>query len=317
MLLPPLVALMFTTAVALTGCGSPLLASAGVALAAAKQQAGAENAQSFSTAMADHQEMEDYGYLAEDAEAGYALRALAGAAAAAMVAAEGVSASGFRGPLSEDVRKRLTARHAELKALAQPRLNARMIEREALKRALARAPWVDNQDGTKTKTLEFSVTKTVGGKVATKAARLARTVNTSSRVLVSADTRIEQALPSGQSRTASRSKTLQPDGSYAIVFDTVHTQGSGATRTMHWEKTVGIEGALFGAGTLTFRDAAGAVLKTLTLGFGGTDARTVGRATDETTGTTTEITTDVEGRADATVKDDATGASASVAVAAD
>lgn len=329
----PLTGLMLAASLALSvlaGCQAPQMAGMpqGAQLAPAKQQAGTETSQTAALAMADEQEMEDYGYIADDAEAGsaYAVMAVgadpAASGEAAITADAGASAAAepkrdaARARLSAEIRERLEARRAEIKAKIQARLDKRMIERGALQRALTRAPWVENADGTKTKTLEFSVTKTAGGKTMTKSSKMVRTVDADG-VLVYSSTELSQATPSGMTRTATRTKTLQADGSYVVVFDATHAHADGRSRVAHWEKTIALAGEVTGTGSITFKNADGSTAKVVTLNFGGSEEENTAKAKDGTTGTTAEVTADVEGNVDAAVTDTDSGASAAVTVEAE
>lgn len=64
----------------------------------------------------------------------------------------------------------------------------------------------------------------------------------------------------GVTFSCDRSRTVNPDGSVSLVSDATITL-DGQTRTIHWEKTIGADGTLSGAGTIKRADGTSLTLK--------------------------------------------------------
>jgi 5-hydroxyisourate hydrolase-like protein (transthyretin family) len=332
------IGMMLATTVALgalAGCATPAQTTMpGTQQAAAKQQAGAQTSQTTAQAMAEEREMEHYGYLADEAEpAGYNVMMVgqpkpkdgemaitaettvdAGKGAKAETKAEatngGKARVDFKGKLKAEVKAKLDTRKAKLKAKAKGQLDKMKNEKDAIGKAAKAAQWVDNGDGTETKAMSFSVEKTVNGQTSSRSVKMERTRKTDDKTLVSAHSEFSTS-HNGVTRTVVRDKALQEDGSYKVTFHSEMTFKDGSKRVADWNKTISADGAVSGTGTIVW---TGKMTKTVTIKFGGTEEAETATAADPTTGTTSNVTTTVEGGATAEVTDPATGATTNVTV---
>ena len=203
--------------------------------------------------------------------------------------------------LSADVLAKVKARRQMVGEKAKARLGKLRDAREKIRGAAAKAPWVTNEDGSKTRTLAFDVTRTVNGKTFTRKAKLVRTINAEGAlVLASAD--FEQALPNGLTRVSSRTKTLNADGSYSVVFHSEITLPKGGKRVAHWEKEIAADGTVTGTGKIVWTDAAGAEKKVVTVALGGSEEAPSAAVEDEASGAEAEVVVDADGAIEATVE---------------
>jgi hypothetical protein len=330
------IGMMLATTVALgalAGCATPAqTAMPGTQQAADKQQAGAQTSQTTAQAMAEEREMEHYGYLADEAEpAGYNVmmvgqpkpkdgemaitaetKAEAGKGAKAEAGKGGKARVDFKGKLKAEVKAKLDTRHAKLKAKAKGQLDKLKDEKDAINKAAKAAQWVDNGDGTETKAMSFSVEKTVNGQTSSRSIKMERTRKADDKTLVSAHSEFSTS-HNGVTRTVVRDKALQEDGSYVVTFHSEMTFKDGSKRVADWNKTITADGAVSGTGTIVW---TGKTTKTVTIKFGGTEEAETATAADPTTGTTSNVTTTVEGGATAAVTDPTTGATTNVTVEA-
>ena len=186
-------------------------------------------------------------------------------------------------------------------------------DRDKIRGALKKAEWVKNPDGTLTKTISVDVTKTVNGQTMTRKATIVRTIN-ADKVLLSATADFDQSLPGGLRRVSKRSKTLNEDGSYTVIFHSEITLPNGTVRVAHWEKTISAEGGAAGTGKIEWRAADGSVTKTVTVALGGSDEAPTAEAEDSAAKTEAKVTVDEKGGVAAKVEDSATGETAEVKV---
>lgn len=203
----------------------------------------------------------------------------------------------FRGALKEAVKATLERRMASQKQKAKQRVNKMRDAHSKLKAAVQEAPWVDNGDGTQTKTIQFTKDAS-DGRGASGERKIERTVRIDDGTLVSLITSFKQVTPNGGSHTMERSKVLQEDGSYLVTFLSVHQGPDGRTRTMQGTKTIGVDGSITGSGTLTIKQGE-EVIKTIELTFSGTEAKQKVGAEDEDA--KTEVTLPAEGAPEAIV----------------
>jgi hypothetical protein len=203
----------------------------------------------------------------------------------------------FRGALKEAVKARLEERIASHKQKAKQRVNKMRDAHSKLKEAVQAAPWVDNGDGTQTKTIQFTKDAR-DGKGASGERKIERTVRIADGTLVSLITSFKQVTPNGGSHTMERSKVLQEDGSYLVTVLSVHQGPDGRTRTMQGTKTIGVDGSITGSGTLTIKQGE-EVIKTIELNFSGTEVKQKVGAEDKDA--KTEVTLPAEGAPEAVV----------------
>lgn len=173
--------------------------------------------------------------------------------------------------LAEAANQKRKEREENAKKSVQARLGKLSNDREKMKGALGKADWVDNGDGTKTKTVEFDVNKTINGKSLVRKAKLVRTINADKQV-VSMSAEFEQSLPGGLSRKSARTKVLQADGSYQVSFDSSVTLPNGFTHVVEWDKVIAVDGTVTGTGTHITLDADGNEVKKVSLTMSGRDA---------------------------------------------
>lgn len=195
------------------------------------------------------------------------------------------------------------------------RLDKMKDAREKIRGAMSKANWVDNGDGTATRTLDFSVTKTLNGKTFERSSKIVRTRRIEGKVLLLATAEFSQALPGGLTRTSTRSKALNADGTYSIEFKSVITLPNGSTRVASWEKTVGVEGGVTGTGTIIWTAADGTVKKTVTISLSGDEDTPKADCEDTATGGEAKVTVAEDGSIEATIGDDEAGTAEEVVIA--
>ncbi len=203
--------------------------------------------------------------------------------------------------LAADLTLKVKAHQKNVTDRVKVRLEKLKDARDKIKGAAAKSAWVDNGDGTKSKTLDFDVTKSINGKTFTRTAKILRTVNADG-VLVLASADFQQTLPNGLSRTSSRTKTLNEDGSYAVVFHSELVLPKGGKRVAHWEKTIGADGTVTGTGKIVWTDAAGVEKKTVTVALGGSEEEPTAAVEDAVADTEAEITVNDDGTVEASVE---------------
>jgi hypothetical protein len=215
----------------------------------------------------------------------------------------------FKTDALKKVRERQSKRAEKLNARLEKMQDARLAIRGKLKGAA----WVDNGDGTASRTIEIDVKKTLNGKSFERKAKIVRTRRIADKALLLATAEFTQALPSGLTRTSTRSKTLNADGTYTIAFDSLITLPNGVTRTAAWDKTIAVDGGCTGTGTITWTGKDGGVIKTATINLSGNEDEPIARVEDQATGGEAEVEVKVDGTIDATIGDDA-GATETVAI---
>ena len=216
--------------------------------------------------------------------------------------------------ITSDVKLKVAARRKQVGERVKVRLDKLQDARVKIRGAAAKAPWVTNEDGSKTRTITFDVTRTVNGKTFTRKATLVRTINADG-VLVLASADFQQTLANGLSRTSSRTKTLNEDGSYSVVFHSELVLPKGGKRVAHWEKEISAEGTVTGTGKIVWTDAAGAERKTVTIALGGSEETPVAAVEDAAAGTEAEVTLGTDGTIEASVE--ANGETEAVAIDVD
>ena len=176
----------------------------------------------------------------------------------------------FKAALKAEIKAKVKGRHAEKKEKSKARRALHKGEHDAIAKASRDAAWVDNGDGTKTKTFETTVTRTVNGETMTRHVLMVRTMNADG-IVIADHTEFSQTLPNGVSKLSVRDKSLQADGTYKATYHAEMTFEDGTKRVTDWSKTIGADGSVTGTGTITWTDQAGAVVKTVTVTLGGTE----------------------------------------------
>jgi hypothetical protein len=217
--------------------------------------------------------------------------------------AKAEQAKAFRGKLDEKAKAELDKRQKDLREKAKDRLAKAKGNLDKARAAMKDATWVeDKAAGTKTKTFTFDVSKEVNGVTTKRSRKIVRTVRIEDNVLVSLTAEFNDVRANGGSTTTSRSKTLQADGSYKVVFHSVIVLGDGTTRTADWDKTIAADGKVSGAGKIVWTKE-GAVVKTVDIKLGGSEAKETAEAKDGKE--TAEVVVPAEGAPEASVKDEA------------
>lgn len=157
-------------------------------------------------------------------------------------------------------------------------VKARGAVREDLKDAFKKATWVDNGDGTKSKSIDLTSTVAAGEKAFGRHLTGTITRDAETDVLLKAEGALNQTLPSGATLVVNSARTLQADGSYSVVRHSLATLKGGRTRTADHTRTIGTDGQQQGQGTLTWKSPKGEVLVTRTWTFAGNEDAV---ATDE------------------------------------
>lgn len=210
--------------------------------------------------------------------------------------------------LQAETKAKLEARRGALRERLRARLDKLADARGRIKEAFRQAAWVTNTDGSRTKTLIFDVVKTVDGKQSVRKAKLVRTVDAEG-LLVAASVDFRQSFPNGLSRVSSRTKVLQADGSYKVVFHAELTLPSGKTRVTDWQKTIAASGAVTGSGTIATETEDGEVTGSLPVELGGSEEAPSAITSDPASEVEAEVAIDPEGEvsAEATAGDESTG----------
>ena len=169
--------------------------------------------------------------------------------------------------------------------------------KETVQSAAQNTQWVDNGDGTKTKTIAFAK-ESRNGKGSSGDRKITRTVRAADNILVKLEASFKQTLPQGGSHALERTKVLQEDGSYVITFRSVIVNAAGQVRLVEWSKTISVSGDVTGSGTLVVRSGKD-VSKSFALTFSGNE--TTQTVTVEEGGIKTEVTLPAEGLPQATV----------------
>lgn len=221
--------------------------------------------------LALEREMGDYELLAQQATAsGYAVMAVGQPAPGEgemAATADGQASAAARVP--EDVRLRLAERLAARAARSEARLARLADVRQAIGEKAKNAPWTDNGDATESQTIAFEAS--ANGRAAAQAATMSRTRASEDDIVLSATVTFSKTTPSGMNRTSSRTRTVNPDGSQTITFTSEHLLPNGNTRLASWTKTVGLAGGASGSGSITWKNAEGAVIKQSTMSLSGTE----------------------------------------------
>jgi hypothetical protein len=227
----------------LFGCATPMANTAKTP--ALEQGANADTNSSLQAEQADERDMEDYGLTADEASAArYDLMAKPeekggkpaadvqvtaaakaddkggqkeGAQAARDAAKDARDAAkdaakaareAFKAALKAEVKAKVQARLAEKEAKSKSRRAEHQGEHDAVAKAAKGTPWVDNGDGTKSKTFESDVTRTVNGQTFTRHIKMVRTQNADG-VLCAAHTEFSETRADGSGKTTVRDKSLQ------------------------------------------------------------------------------------------------------------
>ncbi|MEB3330372.1 MAG: hypothetical protein VKQ33_14195 [Candidatus Sericytochromatia bacterium] len=222
-------------------------------------------------------------------------------------------AKAFKGKLAAVAKAALEKREKERKEKAKDRLAKAKGNMDKAREALKNVEWVDNGDGTRSKTFTFDVSRTENGETISRSRKIVRTVRAEDNVLVSLTAEFTNARPNGGSTTTSRAKTLQPDGTYRVVFHSVIVLGDGTTRTADWEKTIAADGTVAGSGKIVW-ERDGAVVKTVDIQLGGTEANETAKV--EVGEATAEVAVPADGEPSASITNE-DGQTAPVAVAAE
>ncbi|HEY9724333.1 MAG TPA: hypothetical protein V6D47_20190 [Oscillatoriaceae cyanobacterium] len=182
------------------------------------------------------------------------------------------------------IKVKVQARRAALKAKLAARIARLAAAKGRLQVAWAAAPWTDNADGSKTKTVTFTDTKTLNGKTWSRSVTLARTVDPASNVLVGSQTQIQETTPDGTTRNVARVTTLNADGSETVSLNATLTGTLAAT--VGWTEMIaaGAGGAaVSGSGTVT---VDGKTINLTLSGTQGNETITGKTDTDETASVT-------------------------------
>lgn len=173
----------------------------------------------------------------------------------------------------------------KLKAEAHVNLKERMRERamkaherhkghsHKVRDAAKGAQWVDNGDGTESRTFMSDVSKTVNGKTMSRKLEIKHRRHIETKHLIESHSKLETTLPNGASRTSERTKTLSgEDGSYALTFGSTLTLKNGATRVAAWDHAIAADGSVTGTGTISwFKRAGTAVNMAVAVAMKGTE----------------------------------------------
>lgn len=213
----------------------------------------------------------------------------------------------FKGKLKDEVKKKLEQRQAQFNEKQKKQLDKMANDRDKMRGKIKNVKWVDNGDGTETKSFDFSVDKTVNGKTFARSVKMTRTRNKDSKDMLAVHAEFSQTEPSGLTRTSMRDKTWAEDGSAHATFHSEITLPNGTKRVADWDKTISVDGTVSGKGTITWTDKTGKVVKTVNVTLNGTDDATEAKATDDATKTETSVTASVDGTVTAEAKDDEKG----------
>ncbi|MDB5102222.1 MAG: hypothetical protein JWM80_6643 [Cyanobacteria bacterium RYN_339] len=173
--------------------------------------------------------------------------------------------------ISVDVKAKVQARIKARNEKIAKRLDKLKNQRETMRGKLKAAQFVDNGDGTSTKTISFDDARTLNGKTASRKCTIKKTVQTDTKQLVSWHAEFTQTLFGGLTRTSTRDKVLQEDGSYLVTFHSELTLADGAKRVADWSKTIDADGAVTGTGTITWTGKDGQVQKTKSITLSGAE----------------------------------------------
>ncbi len=202
-----------------------------------------------------------------DEQGGYQLQGLGGLGWLPTMRAK-IKARVFAwGILRHEVRRKLVVRAAARHKLVK----AKLAHREDVRRAFRAVPWSDNGDGTQTKAIDYSMEVKAGGKTFARQVKGTITVDAETKALITAQGEFTQQMPNGASLTASSDKTLQADGAYLVKRTSLTTLKDGTTRAADATRTIDTDGHFAGTGTITWKNAAGAVIATKTWTFGGNE----------------------------------------------
>jgi hypothetical protein len=216
----------------------------------------------------------------------------------------------FKGKLVERIKAEIEKRAKDRKENAKDRLAKAKGKLDKAREAMKREAWVDNGDGTKSKTFTFDVSKTDGDTTTSRSRKIVRTVRVEDNVLVSLVSEFNDVRASGGSTTTNRAKTLQGDGSYKVVFHSVIVLADGTTRTADWEKSIAPDGKITGTGKIVWTKD-GEVVKTVDINLGGTEEEEAAKIEDGKE--SAEVVVPAEGDPTATVTTEG-GTTAPVAV---
>lgn len=317
----------------------------------AKQQAAAQNSQATADAMNDEQDMNAYDAMAsEDAAAMYSVFVVGAPAPAegmvgitAALDGEVKAETGTKGrsPLlgqqrlsdkQKEAVKKVVKEKAKLVELKKKQDERRVKQQEQLAKRLDKMKdvrgkmkdafkggWVaGDEEGTEKKTHSFSATKTVNGKTMSRSVEMIRVRSKETKALLSAHVSFSQELPNGLTRTSTRDKVLQEDGSYLVTFHSELTLAGGAKRVVDWTKTIAADGSVTGTGTIVWTGKDGKTsTKTVTLAISGKEEAETTTATDAATGTEAEVAVTAAGDTTAAVTDTEAKVEATVEVKAD
>ncbi|MFP5502379.1 MAG: hypothetical protein ACLGIN_07800 [Candidatus Sericytochromatia bacterium] len=212
------------------------------------------------------------------------------------------------------LKEKLEKRKMERKAKVEARLAKIKGAADKVREKAKAAAWVDNGDGTESKTLSANVEKSVNGKAANKSYEFSRTRDSETKVLIGSTVKLSQTLPNGMSRLVERTKTLNEDGTYTVVFHSEHTFKDGRKRVADWTKTIAVDGTVSGTGTIVWTDKDGNEVKKTEVTLNGTeDAPEAEAGGEEVTADAPEAAVEgdapeaaVEGDASAEAEGDAT-----------
>ncbi|MEB3198163.1 MAG: hypothetical protein VKP62_13265 [Candidatus Sericytochromatia bacterium] len=246
----------------------------------------AEAGTELAAALTAERESEDLVMLAEDGEAnaysvlqlGAKLEAAKGAPRVKQKMNE-LRKNAFRAKLKPEVKTKLEERAKAFKAAAKPRLEKMKEHAGKLKQAAKDAPWVDNGDGTETKTVTIEATRRINAKSFGGQRVVTRTRRIEDKVLLSVDANFSHTGPLGGTYTMTRSKDLQEDGSYKVVFHAEMNLPGGKQRVTDWEKTIAADGSVSGSGTMVVKKGE-EVLKSVNLTLSGTEKKEIAKAED-------------------------------------
>ncbi|MFP5502045.1 MAG: hypothetical protein ACLGIN_06120 [Candidatus Sericytochromatia bacterium] len=186
-----------------------------------------------------------------------------------------------RGRMPEHVRAKLQERQAKHAEKIQKRLEKMKDAKEKIAEKMKGA-WVDNGDGTESKRFSFSMSKTVNGKTMAKSIEMERTRDSETKELISSSVKASQTQPNGQSKSSERSKTVNADGSFTVVFHAEHVFKDGTKRVADWTKTVALDGSVSGTGSIVWTDKDGNEVKKTTVTLGGSEDAPEAAAEGET-----------------------------------
>lgn len=179
----------------------------------------------------------------------------------------------------------------------------KLTETSALGSAVRAAKWATNPDGTLTKDVEVTLDKQINGQDASRHMLMEATVHPASNAFVHQQCHIDTTFANGTTRTIDREVVLVSDGGHTIDLTMVTTTPKGATRTVHWTKSVDLDGNVSGTGTLEVKDADGNTRRSASITLDGTEDTPSVRAEDPNSHMVSKVSVGDDGTPTAEIHD--------------